>query len=99
MCRFQHLANPAIESPEPAPIIWSLDLISGICVALQANIVPVIANYPHALFAVIVQCIQDTTELPQTRQSALALIGDLAKVTQPPQCFVPFFNFRAPGQY
>lgn len=68
--------NPTeVEFPDPEFIVCSLDLISGIVEGAQDNVVALIAdtNFIQLLF----QCLQDKT--PDVRQSAFALVGDLAK--------------------
>eukprot|EP00301_Raphidiophrys_heterophryoidea_P020992 c5548_g1_i1.p1 GENE.c5548_g1_i1~~c5548_g1_i1.p1 ORF type:complete len:947 (-),score=238.61 c5548_g1_i1:386-3226(-) len=75
------LADPNVRSPGLDPVIWSLDLISGLCVALKEQMGPIIAQSQSTLMALVLHCLQDKSQFEATHQSALALLGDLAKAS------------------
>jgi len=78
----QALANPRVRSPGLDPVIWSLDLISGLCVALKEHMGSIIAQQSQPpLMGLVLHCLQDKAQLEATHQSALALLGDLAKAS------------------
>eukprot|EP01027_Heterolobosea_sp_BB2_P015739 GEZU01022513.1.p1 GENE.GEZU01022513.1~~GEZU01022513.1.p1 ORF type:complete len:446 (-),score=191.52 GEZU01022513.1:491-1717(-) len=56
-------------------IVCALDLLSGLAEGLQANIEPLISG--SNLLNLLFQCMKD--DAPDVRQSAFALVGDLAK--------------------
>eukprot|EP00735_Rhodelphis_limneticus_P000859 TRINITY_DN11390_c0_g1::TRINITY_DN11390_c0_g1_i1::g.26371::m.26371 TRINITY_DN11390_c0_g1::TRINITY_DN11390_c0_g1_i1::g.26371 ORF type:complete len:893 (+),score=272.38,sp/Q92973/TNPO1_HUMAN/45.12/0.0,HEAT/PF02985.17/0.12,HEAT/PF02985.17/5.9e+02,HEAT/PF02985.17/2.3,HEAT/PF02985.17/48,HEAT/PF02985.17/1e+02,HEAT/PF02985.17/3.9e-07,HEAT/PF02985.17/0.0014,HEAT/PF02985.17/0.11,HEAT/PF02985.17/0.0034,HEAT/PF02985.17/0.41,HEAT_2/PF13646.1/0.034,HEAT_2/PF13646.1/13,HEAT_2/PF13646.1/0.002,HEAT_2/PF13646.1/ len=56
-------------------IVSSLDLLSGLCEGLGPNIESLVSN--STLVQLVYQCMQDAQ--PDVRQSAFALVGDLAK--------------------
>jgi transportin-1 len=65
-----------IEPPDKEFIVCSLDLLSGLTEALGANVQALVDQTPN-LLQLLFACVHDPD--PEVRQSAFALLGDMAK--------------------
>jgi len=65
------------EWPDPEFIVCALDLLSGLAEGLEGSIESLVAKYDKKLLGLLFQCVQSLD--PDVRQSAFALLGDLAK--------------------
>ncbi|CDH53126.1 transportin-1 isoform 2 [Lichtheimia corymbifera JMRC:FSU:9682] len=73
----QQAANdPALEDPDKDFMIVALDLLSGIIQALNTEAEPLVAGTNPPVVQFLSICIQD--EVAEVRQSAYAVLGDLA---------------------
>ncbi|KAI9313772.1 armadillo-type protein [Dichotomocladium elegans] len=68
--------DPAREMPDKDFMIVALDLLSGIIQALNTDAEHLVANTNPPVVQFLSICIQD--EVPEVRQSAYAVLGDLA---------------------
>jgi hypothetical protein len=68
--------DPSLEVPDKDFMIIALDLLSGIVQALNTDAEPLVANTNPPVFQFLSICVQD--EVAEVRQSAYALLGDLA---------------------
>ncbi|KAI8366824.1 armadillo-type protein [Radiomyces spectabilis] len=68
--------DPTLDEPDKDFMIVSLDLLSGIVQALNTDAEPLVANTNPPVVQFLSICIQD--EVAEVRQSAYALLGDLA---------------------
>ncbi|KAI3642052.1 hypothetical protein MP228_011607 [Amoeboaphelidium protococcarum] len=72
-----HQQNPGqMDEPDIDFLIVALDLVSGIVQALQQNFSSLLQRVQPSLYDLLLHCI--CHESPEVRQSAFALIGDLA---------------------
>ena len=73
--------NPDLDEPDKAFLVVALDLLSGLTQGLGMHLAPLIARDEADFFQVLVLCLKH----PQApvRQSAYALVGDLAMTTFP----------------
>ncbi|KAI9498718.1 armadillo-type protein [Zychaea mexicana] len=69
-------ANPANDMPDKDFMIVALDLLSGIIQALNTDAEPLVAGTSPNIVQLLSLCIQD--EVAEVRQSAYAVLGDLA---------------------
>ncbi|KAI8990158.1 armadillo-type protein [Pilobolus umbonatus] len=74
-CRLSAM-DPSIEMPDKDFMIVALDLLSGIVQALNTDAEPLVAATNPPVVSFLSICIQD--EVAEVRQSAYALLGDLA---------------------
>ncbi|KAI9283119.1 armadillo-type protein [Sporodiniella umbellata] len=68
--------NPSLEDPDKDFMIVALDLLSGIVQALNSDAEPLVASTNPPVVQFLSICVQD--EVAEVRQSAYALLGDLA---------------------
>ena len=66
-----------MDLPDKEFIVCALDLLSGLAEGLEGSIESLIGRYDARVLGLLFQCIQDLD--PDVRQSAFALLGDLAK--------------------
>lgn len=73
--------NPDLDEPDRTFLVVALDLLSGLTQGLGMHLAPLIARDEADFFKVLVLCLKH----PQApvRQSAYALVGDLAMTTFP----------------
>jgi transportin-1 len=73
--------NPEVDEPEKAFLVVALDLLSGLTQGLGMSLEPLISRTQPHLFELLTVCLKH----PQAavRQSAYALVGDLAMNTFP----------------
>jgi transportin-1 len=57
--------------------VCALDLLSGLAEGLEESIESLVSKYDAVMLGLLFQCVQDLD--PDVRQSAFALLGDLAK--------------------
>lgn len=72
----QSRANPSIEEPERDTLIIALDLVSGIVQAMKSNTETLIGSREPNLIQILMYAANDS--IGDVRQSAFALVGDLA---------------------
>lgn len=72
-----HARHIDVDFPDPEFVVCALDLMSGLAEGLEENIEGLVGKYDQRLLGLIFQCMQNLD--PDTRQSAFALFGDLAK--------------------
>ncbi|ORX49516.1 ARM repeat-containing protein [Hesseltinella vesiculosa] len=68
--------QPGAEEPDKDYMVVALDLLSGIVQALNTDAEPLVANTNPPVVQFLPMCIND--DVPEVRQSAYALLGDLA---------------------
>lgn len=73
----QYAAQPEVyDEPEPSFVVVALDLMSGMCQGLGANINDLVNNFGISTVDLMTTSIRHP--VPSIRQSALALLGDIA---------------------
>lgn len=73
----QYAAQPDLyDEPEPSFVVVALDLMSGMCQGLGANINDLVNNFGISTVDLMTTSIRHP--VPSIRQSALALLGDIA---------------------
>lgn len=72
----QKAQNEEYELPDKEFVVCALDLLSGLAEGLGPSIESLVGGHANTL-ALLFECVKDTN--PDVRQSAFALLGDLAK--------------------
>ena len=76
-----YLIDPSMDPPDTDDLIGALDLVSGLVQGLKSNAPHLISSSNVSIFQPLIICIRH--EVPDVRQSAYALIGDLAMTAMP----------------
>jgi transportin-1 len=75
----QRAAQYGEEPPDKEFLVCALDLISGVTEGMADQVAPVIGAHAPSLLKALLVCMSDSS--PDVRQSAYALVGDLAKAS------------------
>jgi len=68
--------DPDMEEPDKSFVVVALDLLSGLCQGLGGAIAELISSHQPSMLTLMTACL--THPEPSIRQSALALLGDVA---------------------